>query len=43
MGAWKVLGLSVPLCTVQINEVDDETELAEDEVDLKKVSLLSSR
>lgn len=37
MGSWKVLGLSVPLTTIQINEANEESELAADEIDLKKV------
>ena len=37
MTCWKVLGLHVPLATVQINEVNQELELKQDEDDLKKV------
>jgi hypothetical protein len=37
MTCWKVLGLDVPLTTIQVNEFDDQEELKEDEIDLKRV------
>lgn len=37
MTCWKVLNISVPLATVQVNEFDEKAERKEDEEDLKRV------